>query len=143
MRPMTIVLAVAACGGHYHGSAIGPDRGLGCYVVQVEPQDTAVEAFPDTIALISSRSENRPDFYGTRVTLSQGGRHPSLALLWRPLRRDSLHILGRSDSLRLDFRGRFNDHGFEGTVESLAGIIGAERRSRSQVHALRADCLGF
>ena len=90
-----IVLALSACAGRPRAARPKVDRALGCYVVRTEVGSSQRGWFPDTIALLSSRSKDGPaeNTYRVRLTDRQARRMSLLSFGWRNVGADSLEIV--------------------------------------------------
>jgi len=140
----SLISALSACAGHRVGGSETAHR-IGCYTVRSAGVDTVKVWFPDTIALLSSRSKDEviADLYGTRLNDRDAKNMSLLAFGWRPLATDSLRIVGTSGFFGVEFEGRFTDEGFEGSTASFTDVIDNEPIPRHRIIGTRARCLGF
>jgi len=140
-----IVFALSACAGRQGAARPAVDRALGCYVVRTDVDSNQRGWFPDTIALLSSRSKDGPveNTYRVRLTERQARRMSLLSFGWRNVGADSLEIVGSSGFFGVEFKGRFTADGFEGSAASFTDVIGPDPVPRYPVAATRARCLGF
>ena len=133
---------LAACAGR---RSVRPEplNPVGCYLVR--PADSSqVGWFPDTIALLSSRSTEAriQGMYQVRLTPRVAHRMSLLSFGWTRPTGDSLEIVGSSGFSGIEFKGRLTPAGFVGSAAVFTDVATGEPAPRYALSATRAHCLG-